>query len=94
MFFFSTSRFRLCTETLRKLVLIHDNLPRVCDEIKTWNLKLHDSEAYLTYKASTALPAEEEEEEGSDDDPEPLPEDTPSPSQADMFEESETAPLI
>ena len=32
---------------LKKLVLIHDNLPRVHEEIKRWNLRLETSEKYL-----------------------------------------------
>ena len=32
---------------LRKLVLIHDNLPRVQQDIKTWHLKKETSEQYM-----------------------------------------------
>ena len=39
-------RYNLAANTLKKLVLIHDNLPRVKDNIKTWKLTLETSKKY------------------------------------------------
>jgi hypothetical protein len=59
---------------LKKLVLINDNLTRVNQQIKTWNLKLNTSERYLSN-------ATDEEEDGLQ------PEDADS-SEADEPEDS------
>ena len=57
-------RFNLNAETLRKLVLVHDNLPRVQKDIKTWKLTLESS---AKYREGTP---QQEEEEDSDDEAE------------------------
>ena len=60
------SRFNLSPETLKKLVLIHDNLPRVHQEIKTWNLKLSTSESSLSTTATQADLFEGEDADSSE----------------------------
>ena len=60
------SRYNLSPETLKKLVLIHDNLPRVHQEIKTWNLKLSTSESSLSTTATQADLFEGEDADSSE----------------------------
>ena len=68
-------RYNLTPETLRKLVLIHDNLPRVKEDIKVWKLTLENSKKY-----TEGTPAEHDDDgevgedelvSGSDNDDEP-----------------------
>lgn len=66
-------------------MLIHDNLPRVHKEIKTWNLNLRTSARYLTHPTTTT-PDEEADDAGSSAD-EPDPEEAANSSMADMFED-------
>ena len=74
---------------MKKLVLIHDNLPRVHKEIKTWNLTLRSSARYLT-NPTTTTPDEDEEAEdagSSEDEPDADPDEAANSSMADMFED-------
>ena len=65
---YNLSRYNLSPETLKKLVLIHDNLPRVHQEIKTWNVKMSTSESSLSTTATQADLFEGEDADSSEAD--------------------------
>ena len=45
--FFYFLRYNLGPETMKKMVFIHENLPRVKDDIKVWKVGLEESKKYV-----------------------------------------------
>ena len=64
------SRYNLSTENIKRLVMIHENLPRVHKTIRLWKLTLAESEKFLagSQTQTSQTPESVWSDEDSDDD--------------------------
>ena len=62
------SRYNLGTENIKRLIMIHENLPRVYKTITSWKLTLAESEKFMDSQASqTQNEGEEDEDEDEEE---------------------------